>query len=280
MSVTRRNRKPQQDDMATQATHAAPAVDVNTLKAFEEIVERQFENKFAKLHKAINNTNDKIDEALSKITRMQLTVTALETAAQDMDVRVETIETASLPALATHIASVTTNLATYVLDQDVHRRKWSLIIHGIKDAEREDELTTRQKCIALAAETLRVPNAVNTQLSACHRLSKKANAGIILRFVDLSQRNIWLTNARNLKNSKEHISISPDLPPLIRPLKMDLLQQRKELPPDVRVKSHVQYFSSWPYVKLNVPGQQPRVPTPTKNAVLGTLFGVSALLKL
>ena len=68
MSVTRRNRKPQQDDMATQATHAAPAVDVNTLKAFEEIVERQFENKFAKLHKAINNTNDKIDEALSKIT--------------------------------------------------------------------------------------------------------------------------------------------------------------------------------------------------------------------
>ena len=196
-----------------------------------------------------------------------------------MDVRVETIETASLPALATHIASVTTNLATYVLDQDVHRRKWSLIIHGIKGAESEDELTTRQKCIALAAETLRVPNAVNTQLSACHRLSKKANAGIILRFVDLSQRNIWLKNARNLKNSKEHISISPDLPPLIRPLKMDLLQQRKELPPDVRVKSHVQYFSSWPYVKLNVPGQQPRVPTPTKNAVLGTLFGVSALLK-
>ena len=176
MSVTRRNRKPQQDDMATQATHAAPAVDVNTLKAFEEIVERQFENKFAKLHKAINNTNDKIDEALSKITRMQLTVTALETAAQDMDVRVETIETASLPALATHIASVTTNLATYVLEQDVHRRKWSLIIHGIKGAEREDELTTRQTCIALAAETLRVPNAVNTQLSACHRLSKKANA--------------------------------------------------------------------------------------------------------
>ena len=76
--------------MATQATHAAPAVDVNTLKAFEEIVERQLENKFAKLHKAIDNTNDKIDEALSKITRMQLTVTALETAAQDMDMRVET----------------------------------------------------------------------------------------------------------------------------------------------------------------------------------------------
>ena len=75
--------------MATQATHAAPAVDVNTLKAFEEIVERQLENKFAKLHKAIDNTNDKIDEALSKITRIQLTVTALETAAQDMDVRVD-----------------------------------------------------------------------------------------------------------------------------------------------------------------------------------------------
>ena len=96
---------------------------------------------------------------------MQLTVTALETAAQDMEVRVETVQTASLPALVTHIASVTTNLATYVLDQDVHRRKWSLIIHGIKGAESEDELTTWHKCIALAAETLRVANLMLSTLN-------------------------------------------------------------------------------------------------------------------
>ena len=39
-----------------------------------------------------------------------------------------------------------------------------------------------------------------------------------LRFWDLQQRNQWLDNAKKLKNHQDNISISPDLPPVLRPL--------------------------------------------------------------
>ena len=274
MSARRTNRKSQKEEMAT-------PVDIDILKAFEDIVDKQFEKRFTFINAILENTNKKIDETLAKVSAMQASVFELERAAADVSMRVETVERTSLPALAAHVATVTTNLASYTMDLDVHRRKWSLLIQGLKDAEGEDDHTTRTKCITLAKDKLRILDAADTHFLACHRLSRKADAGIILRFVDLSQRNRWLMNARHLKtaNMNENISISPDLPPVIRPLKTDLLQQRKALPPDIRAKAHIQYISAWPYVKLTVPGQPPRVPSQQKDSVMAKVFGVNALMK-
>ena len=48
-----------------------------------------------------------------------------------------------------NIQEVTTGLALQTMDLDVHRRKWSLSIHGLKGESGEDEVTT-DACVKLA----------------------------------------------------------------------------------------------------------------------------------
>ena len=49
-----------------------------------------------------------------------------------------------------NIQEVTTGLALQTMDLDVHRRKWSLSIHGLKREASEDEEVTRDACVKLA----------------------------------------------------------------------------------------------------------------------------------
>ena len=116
------------------------------------------------------------------------------------------------------------------LEIDVHRRKWNLVIHGIDGGAGEDEATTRQTCKDFAKHVLKVDDADATLFSVCHRLSPKPNAGIIIRFVDLAQRDQWLTGTKHLKNHPKKVSICPDPPPVPRPLKDELMQRRDPTP--------------------------------------------------
>ena len=54
------------------------------------------------------------------------------------------------PALASHIENVPTVLALHTLDLDVHWSKWSLTIHGIKCATREEDDVICKACLDLA----------------------------------------------------------------------------------------------------------------------------------
>ena len=72
------------------------------------------------------------------------------------------------------------------LDIDMHRRKWSLTIQGLKGAADEDEDTTRQACVNLAKQHLKITDASVFDFSSCHRLANKENAGIIIRFKDFA----------------------------------------------------------------------------------------------
>ena len=112
------------------------------------------------------------------------------------------------------------------LDLYMHWHKWGLTIQGLKGLDEEKECDTLEACVTLAKDHLQIPNAAVTDFSACDRLSTKANAGIILWFRDLQQRNQWLENAKNLKNHQDRIGISPDLPPVLRPLKTELFKKR------------------------------------------------------
>ena len=114
------------------------------------------------------------------------------------------------------------------LDLDVHRRKWTLTIQGLKGPADEDEDETRAACVALARDYLQVNNASDTDLAACHWLSKQADSGIIVGFKDLKQRNLWLSGAKHLKNHFDKISVSQDLLPVLRSLNTVLLGKRKK----------------------------------------------------
>ena len=105
-------------------------------------------------------------------------------------------------------------------------------------------------------------------LSACHRLAQTADAEIIIRFCDLKDRNQWLQNAKkNLKDSNSGISISLDLLPTLRPLKSDIVKQRKNLPPETRRNSKVKYHPTWPCFSKQ-PEPINNKPTDTKEAVV------------
>ena len=115
---------------------------------------------------------------------------------------------------------------------------------------------------------------------ACHRLSRKKNAGIIIRFLDLSEHDRWLAATKHLKHVTKKISLSPDLPPVIRPLKDELMQARSELAPELKRKSKMRYTPQWPFVYLHIDGQQPRKPTKTLADVVEAVTELRPLLNL
>ena len=118
----------------------------------------------------------------------------------------------ALPAITNRISSVATALAMCQMDLEVHRWKWALVIQGVEGAAKEKEEDTRAACIALTNDALKVPNAMNTRVSAYHRLSQDADAGVVIRFTELTERNLWLQHTKNLKGKDTKVTISPDSP--------------------------------------------------------------------
>ena len=113
------------------------------------------------------------------------------------------------------------------LDQEFHQCKWVITIQGLPGETREDEDDTRKACIALTKDHLGIEDATERDVAACHRLRQENDAGIIARFVDLQKCDQWLLGARCLKNSDLCVSLGPDLPPVLRPLKKELLEKRR-----------------------------------------------------
>ena len=136
----------------------------------------------------------------------------------------------SLPKLDKKFSELNEIMCMKILDLDTHRRKWSLLISGLEGNANEPETITRNTVKDFGKNKLKLAGADKLDLAACHRLSPSADAGIIVRFVDLNDRNMWLNNAKNLKSTNQNVSISPDLPPVLRGLKSDILKQGKSLP--------------------------------------------------
>ena len=205
---------------------------------------------------------------------MESKIVEIETSLTDTGARLDDVVNKSLPSIADHILKISTALNQRILDMDVHARKWHLTIQGLTGEAGEKESITREKCLQLASD-IGVPGAHSTHIAACHRLSGNANAGVIIRFCDLDQRDDWLRKAPNLRNAHRSISFSPDLPPVLRPLKTKLLEIRKTLPSLERSKTRIKYMKVWPYVKLMYKDQSKPdiVPTFTKEQVLGSTLG-------
>ena len=171
-------------------------------------------------------------------------------------------------------------MALQTVDIDMHRRKWSLTIQGLKGAADEDEDTTRQACVNLAKQHLKITDASVFDLSSCHRLAKKENAGIMIRFKDLQQRNNWLQNAKFLKNHTDKISIAPDLPPVLRPLKKELLEKRKNLSASEKKGAIIRNLRQWPYVDLKIVNGPVIRPSANAEDIVHSVLGFHPMMRM
>ena len=125
---------------------------------------------------ALSSRLGNIEQQMKLLAELKATVNAVETSITYTSGRIDDLckdsLPGSLPTLARHIQEVTTGLALQTMDRDVHRRKWSLTIHGLKGEAGEDEEVTRDACVKLAKDHLDISDAAPTDFAACHRLSK------------------------------------------------------------------------------------------------------------
>ena len=101
------------------------------------------------------------------------------------------------------------------------------------------EHATHAKCIQFAQEVLKVEDAASWHLAACHRLSQRANARMILRFLDLAQRDKWLTGTKISEGTPERSAYRLTPLQFSTPLKDNLMLSRSKLAPDIKSKSGV-----------------------------------------
>lgn len=144
------------------------------------------------------------------------------------------------------------SLALRIVDQEVHARKWHLIITGLPGPVHERPADTRQKILDFG-ESVFCENH-RPLLTACHRLGPIPDAKIIVAFMSLEDRDFWMNNAKKIKSfntaNKLRVSLQPDLPPPLRTLQSELLRVKANLSIDLRKQSFVKYSAHWPYLYL------------------------------
>ena len=184
-----------------------------------------------------------VGEAMAKWTEK---IESLETEIVDLKEENEKLQAA--------VSKISTTCALKAIDADMYSRKWNLIVQGIEGVKGENEKITEKKVRDLAKKQLKLDDAENPQImpfAACHRLSREKNAGIVIKFSNLNDKSAWLQNAKNLRDSPKGITLSPDIPQALKPLKSEILKQRKSLPPTERAQARIRYHKCWPYISLH-----------------------------
>ena len=111
-------------------------------------------------------------------------------------------------------------------------------------------------------------------------LSRKKDAGIIIRFTDLSEKDRWLAGTKHLKDHPKKITVSPDITPVIRPYKDELMKFRKAMTPELKSKTCLRYLTEWPFVELRTEGKPPKKPEVTLRDVTPTILGIDHVYSL
>jgi hypothetical protein len=189
-------------------------------------------------------------EWTEKVTMLEERCTLAEQKCAEVEAKYDSaIE--KIENLEVSLAKTSAILAIQTTDDHMYQRKWNLIIHGIPGNARESELVTENKIRDVAK--MKLKSAHTAPFAACHRLSQDANSGIIIKFLNLNDRNEWLSSGKNLKDCEMKIAISPDTPPILKKLKSEILLHRKNLPREAKEKSRVKYHKTWPYITLHLP---------------------------
>ena len=239
-------------------------------KQFDDKFDAAFWNKMRKIIREevsieLKDTVGKLEKKVDDLLLLGQNVHSLKESIEFQSKRFDDLKTKELPSLATHYNKVVTAMALQNVDLNMHRRKWSVVIHGIPGRAGEDNMVTRKAVVDMAMQQLGIPHANLHDFGACHRLKQDANAGIIARFLDLSTRDEWLANCKNLRNTR--ISINVDLPPCLREVNKQLATKKKDLPPDIKRRSYIRHLPSWPYLYLQHPDRTRTNHTFTKESL-------------
>lgn len=216
--------------------------------AITEAVQQAISTEMAKLPEIVKQA------VSTAIQELQEKVNILESKVDSLEFRNQSLTSENIQ-LKKDLSLVAVSSAVQDINREVYSRKWNLVIHGIPGAPKEEEATTEDKVRQMGAECLKIASAQDKSqhpFAACHRLSAAKDAGIIVKFANLSSKNKWLANAKNLRNTQNNISISPDTPRCLKGLRSELLGYRKNLPAEQKKAAKTQYSQAWPFITLNL----------------------------
>lgn len=164
--------------------------------------------------------------------------------------------------------------ALHVIDNEVYQRKWCLVLTGLPGELNESQQSTRDAVLQLGDTILKVKAPV---LSACHRLSNKVkNAAIIIRFVDLLDRDLWQSNAGKLKHYRPNgstVGLSPNLPPVLSQIRKSIFTKRAKLNLKDKGDSKVKYMAKFPYMMITI-GKETILPDVSKEDLAKDFFNI------
>lgn len=81
-----------------------------------------------------------------------------------------------------------------------------------------------------------------------------SKTSLIVRFVDLQQRDYILSLAKNLRKGLGY-GVTVDLPPELAKLRGRLLKKKRDLPPEQQKEAKLKYIQKAPFIQLVVAGQ-------------------------
>ena len=254
--------------------------DETKLKNFiESAVHTSVQRSFNSISDELIKRVQSLESEVAEVRSLDLTnkIQTIQSDLSSHETLMNNLKKDTLPSLVGHLNQVVNALALTHLNSEVNRRKYTLVVHGIKGQRKEEASVTRKKLID-SAKTLLGVSAAESDFAACHRLNfNEPDTGIHARFVDLSKRDIWLSNTKKLSKipKNKSISISIDVPPCLRKVKKELTDLRKTLPPEAKRRSYVKHLPSWPYFQLiERDGEIQRV---TKHSFTKSQIALSAL---
>lgn len=157
--------------------------------------------------------------------------------------------------LESHVNKTITSVIMGIITSETHNRKCNIVVNGLKGEANEPSHVTRTKILDLGSAVFNN----RPYLTACHRLKRSADSGIIVAFSNLDEHDLWLSKAKQLGPYNEyhgcHVSFQQDLPIPLRQCKDNLLSKRKTLPADEKRGSYLKYLPKWPFVKLAIKGK-------------------------
>lgn len=152
--------------------------------------------------------------------------------------------------IETELKTLTDNLTKL----NIWGRKWNLVFKGIPGSLNETSSATKKVIKNFLVNDLKMPKDTvdSIQFGAAHRLpgGREGKKNIIVRFVDLVDRDLVLNSTRNLSRGS-NMAVMTDLPPEIAKRRSELLGKRFEMPVDQRKHYRVKQLKEAPFVVLS-----------------------------
>lgn len=158
-----------------------------------------------------------------------------------------------LETISTDIDTKLKNLSNDLTKLDIWGRKWNLVVKGVPGDLNETSSSSKKVLKSFMLNQLKLPReSVDVMpLAAVHRLpgGREGKRNIIVRFVDLADRDMVLNATRNLAG-RSGFAVVTDLPPIVAKRRSNLLNTRFQLSQTERKHFKVRQIKDAPFVVM------------------------------